>query len=128
LTWLRNHKKKEYEISIDTAAKSFKDEPDWVVEQLLKRKRAEIVDLWEERESNLRNVRDKEAIMEEKSQKRRRYAENNAGKTVKYNDDDEEWLLDEQDDQDMPKFSDIGKEENSHSNEGDQIKVGRNAL
>ncbi|TRX90544.1 hypothetical protein FHL15_008517 [Xylaria flabelliformis] len=129
LTWLRNYKKKTYEVSIDTAASSFKDEPDWVVEQLLKRKRAEIVDLWEERESNLRSIRAREAMMEEREKKRRRYGEANPNNPVKDPDiDEEEWLLDEQDDEDLPRFSNIGKEESSDDNDGDQVKVGIMAL
>jgi Rad3-related DNA helicase len=125
LTWLRNYKKNVYEISIDRAAKSFKDEPDWVVEQLLKRKRAEIVDLWEERESNLRKIRAKEAMMEEREKKRRRYAQGSSGKDVKdrSDDDGEEWLLDEEDDENVPRFSDTGKKETDDSNEEDQVKV-----
>ncbi|KAI0547790.1 helicase C-terminal domain-containing protein [Xylaria curta] len=124
LTWLRNHKKKTYEVSIDTAANSFKDEPDWVVEQLLKRKRAEIVDLWEERESNLRNIRAREAMMEEREKKRRRYGEANSSNPAKDPDiDEEEWLLDEQDDEDLPKFSNISKEEPSDNDDGDQVKI-----
>ncbi|KAI0418216.1 helicase C-terminal domain-containing protein [Xylaria grammica] len=124
LTWLRDHKRKTYEISIDTAANSFKDEPDWVVEQLLKRKRAEIVDLWEEREANLRKIRAKEAMMEEREKKRRKYGEGNSGKEVKDPDgDEEEWLLDDQDDEDVPKFSNLGKEEVDDSQDGDQVKI-----
>ncbi|KAI0190706.1 helicase C-terminal domain-containing protein [Xylaria flabelliformis] len=124
LTWLRNYKKRTYEVSIDTAANSFKDEPDWVVEQLLKRKRAEIVDLWEERESNLRNIRAREAMMEEREKKRRRYGEANPNNSAKDPDiDEEEWLLDEQDDEDLPRFSNIGKEEPSDDNDGDQVKI-----
>ncbi|KAI8948139.1 helicase C-terminal domain-containing protein [Xylaria longipes] len=124
LTWLRNHKKESYEISIDTAANSFKNEPDWVVEQLLKRKRAEIADLWEERESSLRKIRAREAMMEEREKKRRRYEEANHGNRAKDSDSDEEqWLLDEQDDEDLPRFSDVGKEEPSDTNDGDRVKI-----
>ncbi|KAI0467322.1 helicase C-terminal domain-containing protein [Xylaria cf. heliscus] len=124
LTWLRCHKKRTYEISIDTAANSFKDEPDWVVEQLLKRKRAEIVDLWEEREANLRRIRATEAMMEEREKKRRRYAEANpGGKKTDPDSDEEEWLLDEQEDQDLPRLSDVGKEETNDSNDVDEVKI-----
>ncbi|KAI1148162.1 helicase C-terminal domain-containing protein [Nemania diffusa] len=124
LTWLRNHKKKTYEISIDTAANSFKDEPDWVVEQLLKRKRAEIVDLWEERESNLKKIRAKEAMMEEREKKRRRHADGSSRKDAKDpSGDEEEWLLDEEEDEDVPGFSDIGKGEVDDSEEVDQVKI-----
>ncbi|KAI1117730.1 helicase C-terminal domain-containing protein [Nemania sp. NC0429] len=125
LTWLRNHKKRTYEISIDDAANSFQDEPDWVVEQLLKRKRAEIADLWEERESNLRNIRAKEARMEERERKRRRYGEDASRKEAKDldNDEEEEWLLDEERDEDEPKFSGMKKEGTDDGTDDDQVKI-----
>ncbi|KAI0188860.1 helicase C-terminal domain-containing protein [Astrocystis sublimbata] len=124
LTWLRNHKKRAYEVSIDAAANSFKDEPDWVVEQLLKRKRTEIVDLWEQREANLRQIREREAMLEERAKKRRRYEETKSGNRAGDPDDDEEeWLLDEQGDEDLPKFSDINKETTEESGEDNQVKI-----
>ncbi|KAI0104263.1 helicase C-terminal domain-containing protein [Nemania sp. FL0031] len=124
LTWLRNHKKRTYEISIDAAANSFKNEPDWVVEQLLKRKRAEIVDLWEERESNLRKIRAREAMMEEREKKRKRYGERTSEKEVKsQSSEEEEWLLDEEDEEGVPRFSDISKEVTDDNDEGDQVKI-----
>ncbi|KAI1188553.1 helicase C-terminal domain-containing protein [Nemania serpens] len=124
LTWLRNHKKRTYEISVDAAANSFKDEPDWVVEQLLKRKRAEIVDLWEERESNLRKIRAREVMMEERERKRRRYGEDASRKEANDADDEEdEWLLDGEHDEDTPRFSDIRKEETDDSTDEDQVKI-----
>ncbi|KAI1294105.1 helicase C-terminal domain-containing protein [Xylaria venustula] len=124
LTWLRNHKRKAYEISIDAAASSFKDEPDWVVEQLLKRKRAEIADLWEEREASLREIRAKESLMEQREKKRRKYGENSTGKEAKdFDSTEEEWLPDEPDDEEMPKFSDMSKEELGDSKDGDQVKI-----
>ncbi|KAI1347877.1 helicase C-terminal domain-containing protein [Xylaria sp. FL0043] len=124
LTWLRNHKRKTYEISMDAAASSFKDEPDWVVEQLLKRKRAEIVDLWEEREASLRAIRAREAMMEQNEKKRRKHGESKASKDARHADDtDEEWLLDELDDEDGPRFSDVGKEDIGDSVEEDQVKI-----
>jgi chromosome transmission fidelity protein 1 len=128
LTWLRNHKKKVYEISINTAAQSFKDEPDWVVDQLLKRKRAEIADLWEEREQNFKNIRAKEAIMEERGRKRRRFEDgdtSNRGKrSIADEDDDEEWLLDDTDEQDVPRSHATGNEEDDEIDDGDRVKVG----
>lgn len=134
MTWLRNHKKKTLEVSIDTAAESYRDEPDWVVEQLLKRKRAEIVDLWEEREEKLRNVRAREAMMEKQGKKRKRYDEGSGiDKKAKDHgaegdDDDEEWLLDEQEDQDIPKFASMNKEEDDEINGPDQVKVVHDVL
>ncbi|KAI0505368.1 helicase C-terminal domain-containing protein [Xylaria bambusicola] len=124
LTWLRGHKRKAYEISIDTAAKQFKDEPEWVVEQLLKRKRAEIADLWEEREANLRDIRAREAMMEQREKKRQRYIEANANKEVEdFDAIEEEWLLDEHDEEDVPKFINTGEEETGESREENQVKI-----
>ncbi|KAI1809263.1 DNA repair helicase [Poronia punctata] len=128
MTWLRNHKRKTYEISIDTAAKSFKDEPDWVVEQLLKRKRAEIADLWEEREQNFKDIRAREAMMEERGRKRRKYGGVDGGRGAKDGDvdgedEDEEWLLDEKDEDDIHRPYNIGNEEENNMDEGDRIKI-----
>ncbi|KAK5625478.1 hypothetical protein RRF57_001194 [Xylaria bambusicola] len=108
-----------------SAAKLFKDEPEWVVEQLLKRKRAEIADLWEEREANLRDIRAREAIMEQREKKRRRYTEANTAKEAKDLDavEEEEWLLDEHDEEDVPKFINTGKDETGESREEDQVKI-----
>ncbi|KAI0401480.1 helicase C-terminal domain-containing protein [Xylaria palmicola] len=123
LTWLRNHKKKTYEISIDAAATSFKDEPEWVVEQLLKRKRAEIADLWEEREANLRKIRARESMLEERERKRKRHGNSSSNKeTQELEDDEEEWLLDEQHSDDLPRFTDTDKADTS-GDEKDQVKI-----
>jgi len=127
LTWLRNHKKKAYEISIGTAAQSFKDEPDWVVEQLLKRKRAEIANLWEEREQTFKNIRAKEAMMEERGRKKRRFEDGDTSKRGKHpdadEDDDEEWLLEDTDEHDVPRSYATGNEEDDEIDEGDRVKV-----
>lgn len=94
------------------------------MEQLLKRKRAEIVDLWEERESNLRKIRAREVMMEERERKRRRYGEDASRKEANDADDEEdEWLLDGEHDEDTPRFSDIRKEETDDSTDEDQVKV-----
>ncbi|OTB12473.1 hypothetical protein K445DRAFT_320913 [Daldinia sp. EC12] len=98
LTWLRNHKRSKYETSIIEAAQEFKDEPDWIVDQMLKRKREEILKQWEEREARLRKIRAQEKAIEERGSKRRRLEEGsarNSKKTDNGDDDDDEWLLDE---------------------------------
>ncbi|KAI1338152.1 DNA repair helicase [Xylariaceae sp. FL0016] len=101
LTWLRNHKKETYERSIADAAKDFKDEPDWIVEQMLKRKRNELAALWEDREQRLRNVRARETAMEERGRKRRRVEGIEAGKPYGGVETDEsQWLLTGDEDQD----------------------------
>jgi Rad3-related DNA helicase len=127
LTWLRNHKRNTYEISINNAATSFQDEPDWVVEQLLKRKRAEMADLWEEREANLRKVRAKEAMMEANERKRRRNKEPNSKEKEDNCIGDDEWLLDEED-EGLPRLLDTGSNEADANSDEDQIKVNLNPL
>ncbi|KAI0164563.1 DNA repair helicase [Xylariaceae sp. FL1272] len=98
LTWLRHHKQKAYSASIETAAESFKDEPDWVIEQLLKRKRAELIDRWEEREAKLKEIRAKEKMLEERGAKRRKLQESKKDSAAAV--DEDEWLLDELDELD----------------------------
>ncbi|KAI1773818.1 DNA repair helicase [Hypoxylon cercidicola] len=99
LTWLRNHKRSRFENSVTEAATEFKDEPDWIVNQMLKRKREEILKQWEEREARLKKIRAKEKLMEERGAKRRRLDDNNTRKHGKATgDEDDEWLLDQEDD------------------------------
>ncbi|KAI1332440.1 DNA repair helicase [Xylariaceae sp. FL0255] len=110
LTWLRHHKRGVYEASVDDAVKSFKDEPEWVVEQLLRRKRAELVDQWEEREVRLKAVRAREKKLEEKSAKRRRIEDQRRERTAgDGSDDEEDWLLQDQEDQDPSQLSSAEK-------------------
>src|SRR5947208_3472753 len=49
-----------------------KDEPDWMVDQMLQRKRKEIFQRWQEREDRLARLRAKEKETEGRSSKRRR--------------------------------------------------------
>ncbi|KAI1499272.1 helicase C-terminal domain-containing protein [Biscogniauxia marginata] len=99
LTWLRNHKRECYERSIVEATKEFKDEPDWIVSQMLKRKHEELLTQWEEREARLKNVRAKEKLDEERRSKRRRIDDPSAGKGADDAQDDDQWLLDDADGQ-----------------------------
>ncbi|KAI1101125.1 DNA repair helicase [Jackrogersella minutella] len=94
LTWLRNHKRSRFESSVAEAAEEFKDEPDWIIDQMLKRKREEILKQWEERESSLKKIRAKEKQMEDRVSKRRRLEDGNVKKSGKDTDDEDEWLLD----------------------------------
>ncbi|KAI0474916.1 DNA repair helicase [Xylariaceae sp. FL0804] len=101
LTWLRNHKKQAYETSIADAAAAFEGEPDWIVNQLLKRKRGELLQKWEEREDRLRKIRAEEKRLEERSNKRRRIEQGGSNKaTGDEDDDDDQWLLNNDDGQD----------------------------
>ncbi|XDG04773.1 hypothetical protein ABKA04_004388 [Annulohypoxylon sp. FPYF3050] len=100
LTWLRNHKKSKFESSIAEAAEEFKDEPEWIVNQMLKRKREEMLKQWEEREARLKKIRAKEKQLEERGAKRRRLEDGDVRKSNKTADNEDEWLLDEGQDDD----------------------------
>ncbi|KAF7545941.1 hypothetical protein G7Z17_g8778 [Cylindrodendrum hubeiense] len=81
------------------SADTYKDEPSWIVEQLLRRKRDELVNRWEDREKRLATLRLKEKALEQRSHKRRRIEDPSlAGSRVI--DEDAEWLLDDVDDRD----------------------------
>nr|RBR01529.1 hypothetical protein FVER53263_07189 [Fusarium verticillioides] len=99
LTWLRNHKSNQLEASIQESAEAYKDEPSWLVEQLLRRKREELVTRWEDREKRLETLRLKEKAQEERSRKRRR-VEDFVPSRSRVEDEDAEWLLDDPDDLD----------------------------
>ncbi|KAI2464854.1 DNA repair helicase [Annulohypoxylon bovei var. microspora] len=102
LTWLRNHKRSTFESSVAEAAEDFKDEPDWIINQMLKRKREDMLKQWEEREARLKKIRAKEKLMEERGAKRRRLEDGNVRKSDKPTDDEDEWLLDGGQDEDAP--------------------------
>jgi chromosome transmission fidelity protein 1 len=95
LSWLRSYKKRQYENEITTAKEGLKDEPDWIVEQMLRRKREEIVRRWQDREERLAKVRAKEKESEERGSKRRRVGEAAAKTKGKDVDEDTEFLLDD---------------------------------
>lgn len=95
LTWLRNHKSSLHTTALESALQGNEDEPEWIVEQLLKSKRAELVRKWEDREKRLEQHRLKEKAMEERVRKRRR-VEERAAQTIE--DEEDEFLLDDQED------------------------------
>ncbi|KAK8054330.1 hypothetical protein PG996_013631 [Apiospora saccharicola] len=97
LTWLRNHKQATFESSVEDAAKQFKDEPDWVVDMMLKRKKDEVIKKWEEREARLESVRAREKALEIRTTKRRRLNDRATGLDGDHEPDEDEWLLDERD-------------------------------
>ncbi|UKZ75657.1 hypothetical protein TrVFT333_003347 [Trichoderma virens FT-333] len=97
LTWLRNHKATRQEAELQVAGESYKDEPAWIVEQLLSRKRQELLRQWEDREKRLASFRLREKIQEERSRKRRRVEDVSAAVETTA-DEDAEWLLDADDD------------------------------
>ncbi|KAK7976678.1 hypothetical protein PG989_015141 [Apiospora arundinis] len=102
LTWLRNHKQAKFETAVEDAAREFKDEPDWVIDQMLKRKRDEVIKRWEEREARLESVRAREKALEIRSTKRRRLNERTTGPDTDYEPDEDQWLLDERDEDGAP--------------------------
>ncbi|KAG8406156.1 ATP-dependent DNA helicase chl1 [Metarhizium acridum] len=101
LTWLRNFKSNKLEVSMQNAGDAYKDEPAWLVDQLLRRKREELVQRWEDREKRLEAIRLKEKALEDRGRKRRRLEEPIASGDFNDMDADEaEWLLDDWEDRD----------------------------
>jgi chromosome transmission fidelity protein 1 len=94
LSWLRTYKKQQYEVTLTAAQDGMQDEPDWMVEQMLRRKRQEIVQRWQEREERLARIRAKEHESEARSSKRRRVEDASTRRGRKEVDEDAEFLLD----------------------------------
>lgn len=99
MTWLRNFKRKEFGASLQIDPQQAKQEPDWIIEQMLARKRKELVAKWGEREARLEKIRQREKRMEERGSKRRRLEGPSAKSKRKDKDEDEEaeFLLDDWD-------------------------------
>ncbi|CCF32142.1 DNA repair helicase [Colletotrichum higginsianum] len=97
LTWLRNQRVEEHEASLKVNMDDFKDEPDWIVEQMLRRKREALARTWEEREKKLEQIRQKEKAIEARSAKRRRFDDGPSEPKTRRTEEDDEWLLDEPD-------------------------------
>ncbi|PFH60170.1 hypothetical protein XA68_11358 [Ophiocordyceps unilateralis] len=94
LTWLRNYKSREQDAALEAAGAAYRDEPPWLVEQLMRRKREELAQRWEERENRLEAARQKEKAAEERSRKRKR-RDDAAAPRPDAEEDDAEWLLDD---------------------------------
>lgn len=92
LTWLRNHKRETFDVSVEEAAKGFGEEPDWIVQQMLKRKREELTSAWTEREARLESIRAREKVFELRGAKRRKVQEGMDGQQLERANEDE-WLL-----------------------------------
>lgn len=99
LTWLRNFKQRQFAAALQIDPKEAEGEPDWIIEQMLKRKEKELRRKWEEREARLEVVRRQEKRSEERSSKRRRVEDASARRADKGREEDEEaeFLLDEWD-------------------------------
>ncbi|KAB5533392.1 helicase C-terminal domain-containing protein [Coniochaeta sp. 2T2.1] len=98
LSWLRTYKKQQHEEAITAIKDGMKDEPDWMVDQMLKRKRGELFQRWQEREERLAKIRAKERELEDRGKKRRRIEEMGSRRGRKQGDEDAEFVLDEWDD------------------------------
>ncbi|CAK7264478.1 ATP-dependent DNA helicase chl1 [Sporothrix epigloea] len=103
LTWLRHHKKGQYEASLVSQVQDSADEPDWVVEQMLRQRRTELAGKWERREARLAAARRKEKVAAaaassrstERGGKRRRIDDGPRSQAQRTEDDEEaEFLLD----------------------------------
>ncbi|KAG6016328.1 hypothetical protein E4U54_001714 [Claviceps lovelessii] len=101
LTWLRNHKSNQFETSLKEAGEAYKGEPAWLVDQLLTRRRDELVQRWQDREKRLATIRLKEKVLEERGRKRRRLeAPEVSGSRKDVDAHETEWLLEDLDDRD----------------------------
>ncbi|KAH8175198.1 hypothetical protein LIA77_03616 [Sarocladium implicatum] len=100
LTWLRNHKAAQFDVTLQQARDAAKDEPQWVVDQLLQRKRLDLLRSWEEREARLQKARLKEKSQEGLASKRRRI--DTGKRRGDDEDEDDEWLLDDTQNQGPP--------------------------
>lgn len=70
----------------------FTDEPDWIVQQMLKRKREELTSAWKEREARLESIRARENAIEARGAKRRKVHDDTHGEFPEQSEDDQ-WLL-----------------------------------
>lgn len=95
ITWLRNAKRKEFGASLQIDPQKAKEEPDWIIEQMLQRKRRELVAKWEERETRLAKMRQREKTMEERGSKRRRLEGPRSKSRKGEDEEDAEFMLDE---------------------------------
>lgn len=107
MTWLRDFKRKEFGASLRVDSKETQDEPQWIIEQMLQRKRKELVHKWEEREARLERIRQREKRVEERGSKRRRLEGPSASKGRRDEDEDTEFLLDD--------WDGAGDEQDSHT-------------
>lgn len=103
MTWLRNFKQKEFGASLQIDPKQAENDPEWIIEQMLQRKRKDLVVRWEEREARLEKIRQREKRMEERGNKRRRLEESVPKSKRKEEEEDAEFLLDDWNEgQDVP--------------------------
>lgn len=97
MTWLRNFKRRQFEASMQIDPTVAESEPQWIIEQMLQRKRKELVAKWEEREARLQKIRQKEKKMEERGSKRRRLEGPDSILRKQEEEEEAEFLLDDAD-------------------------------
>ncbi|KAK4179564.1 putative ATP-dependent RNA helicase [Triangularia setosa] len=98
LTWLRNHKQRNFDAGLDETRKQMEGEPEWMVEIALRRKREELMKKWEERELRLERLRKKEKEQEGKGRERKRVRGEGGGERAgkkRESDEEEEFLVGE---------------------------------
>lgn len=96
MTWLRDFKRRAFEASTQIDPNDAEGEPDWIIEQMLRRKRNELVAKWEEREARLEAIRRKERATEERGSKRRRVDRPDTTAGSKADDEEEaEFMIDD---------------------------------
>lgn len=96
MTWLRDFKRRAFEATTQIDPKDAEGEPDWIIEQMLRRKRNELVAKWEEREARLAAIRQKEKATEGRGSKRRRIDRPDITARSKAEDEEEaEFLIDD---------------------------------
>lgn len=116
MTWLRTFKRRQFEASVQIDPQAAESEPQWIIEQMLQRKRKELVSKWEEREARLDEIRQREKRMEERSNKRRRLERPDSRPRKQNEDEEAEFLLDDAKSDDDPAsneqdpFSNLSKE------------------
>lgn len=118
MTWLRSFKRRQFDASVHVDPSLADSEPQWIIDQMLQRKRKELVSKWEEREARLDKMRQREKTMEERAKKRRRLQGPGPDPARTNQDDQEEadFLLDDADadddpaDDDQDPFSHLSKE------------------
>ncbi|PSR82419.1 helicase C-terminal domain-domain-containing protein [Coniella lustricola] len=101
LTWLRNHKRRQFAAALQLDPAQVAGEPEWIIEQMLRRKERELRRKWEEREARLQAVRRREGREAEKAnareRKRRKFGGEVEGGKKDEEEEEAEFLLDEWD-------------------------------
>lgn len=105
LTWLRNFKASKHQVELQEARSEFKDEPDWLIDQLLRRKQDELLKRWEDREKRLEMLRQKEKMSEDRAKKRRRM-ETHSASLQSEDEIDAEFLLEDWETRGAPSSND----------------------